>query len=271
MKTFVIAEAGINHDGDLDRAKQLALQAKECGCSAVKFQTYQTDKRVTRDNPAYDILKRCELSFEQQKELKLFCDQVGIEFFSTPFDTESLRFLVEDLGLRRIKLASFDVTNTKFLDAVNEYGKQHPVFRVIMSTGMANSLEINTALDHLKNVAYLTLLHCVSSYPTKDQDANLSAIQNLRHMVHGARTVGYSDHTRGFEVPAASVLVGATTVEKHFTLDYNGPGVDNAVSADPTMMKALVARIQLYEHMLGDGQLEMQEVERAAQVFRRTS
>ena len=271
MKTFVIAEAGINHDGDLQAAKDLVEAAKEAGCSAVKFQTYQTDKRVQKDNPAYDILKRCELTYDQQREVKEHADKVGIEFFSTPFDEESLRFLVEDLGIRRVKLASFDVTNTKFLSAVNHYGTQHPVFRVIMSTGMANSYEISQAVDKFPNVAYLTVLHCVSSYPTPPVWANLSAIKALRHMVHGPREVGYSDHTNGILVPAAAVLVGATTIEKHFTLDQRGPGVDNPVSADPKMMKEMVATIKMYEEWLGDGELGMSEVEKAAQVFRRKS
>jgi len=225
MKTFIIAEAGINHDGDLQRAKDLIEAAKESGASAVKFQTYQTDKRVTKDNPAYDILKKCELTYAQQVEMIDHADAVGIEFFSTPFDEDALDFLVNDRGLKRIKLASFDVTNLQFLKKVEKIYKDNrdldnPNIKIILSTGMANEREIEDALYILRHARYsLSLLHCVSSYPLDEKHANLGAIQTLYKIAEEYNVgtdfedaedygvVGYSDHTPGIEVPALSVFV----------------------------------------------------------------
>jgi len=269
--TFIIAEAGINHNGDLNRALALVDAAKEAGCDAVKFQTYQTDLRVDRASHIYDILKKCELSYEQTADVKWHADKVGIEFFSTPFDEHSLVFLVEDLGVRRIKLASFDVTNSQFLSQVNEYAKRYLALKVIMSVGMANAQDIDTALRCMPDVQNLTLLHCVSSYPTPDSEVNLKAIKTLRQMLNLKIEVGYSDHTNDVLIPALAVLAGATTIEKHFTLDLNGPGVDNPVSANPAMMKDLVDAVREHEVFLGDGSLDMKEIEHGATTFRRFS
>lgn len=270
-KTFVIAEAGINHEGNLQIAKDLAYAAKESGADAVKFQTYQTDKRVAKDNPAYDILKRCELSYDQQAELVEYCSEVEIEFFSTPFDSDSLNFLI-DQKVKRIKLASFDVTNTEFLRAVNGKCEANPSLNVIMSVGMANRQEVLQALDNLNKVSNLYLLHCVSSYPTPEQEAGLLAVKSLGFIGNSHITrVGYSDHTSGIRVPALAVLVGATVIEKHFTLDLNSAAVDNPVSADPSMMKEMIETIRAYEELLGDGIIAMKEIEQAATAFRRKS
>lgn len=269
--TFIIAEAGINHDGDPQRAIQLVDAAKEAGCDAIKFQTYQTDLRVDRSSHIYDILKKCELSYEQTADVKWHADKVGIEFFSTPFDEHSLAFLVEDLGVRRIKLASFDVTNSQFLMQVNEYAKRYLAMRVILSTGMANAQEIDRAIRCMPDVQQLALLHCISSYPTPDNEVNLEAIRTLRQMTNPKVEIGYSDHTTDILIPALSVLVGATTIEKHFTLDLNGPGVDNPVSADPAMMKDMVEAVREHEVFLGDGALDMRDVEHGATPFRRFS
>lgn len=270
-KTFIIAEAGINHGGNLGKAKALVEAAKECGCDAVKFQTYKTEVRTTEGSPIFDILKQCELSYEQQTELKVHADKVGIEFFSTPFDEEALFFLIERLGIRTIKLASFDVTNRKFLSAVNEYAQNLPTLRVILSTGMANYAEIDAAMKHLSNTPYLILMHCVSAYPTPEDKVNLNAIKTLRHIVHGPRRVGYSDHTNDILAPSLAVIAGATTIEKHFTLDLNDGSVDNPVSADPRMMKQMVDIIRMHETMMGDGLLDMQDIEQATTIYRRQS
>lgn len=273
MKTFVIAEAGINHDGDLQRAKDLAYAAKEAGASAVKFQSYTTEKRTFKGSAIFDVLKRCELSFEEQSELIHYCDTIGIEFFSTPFDTEQLEFLINDRGLRRIKLASFDVTNTEFLKAVNKYGENKNI-NVILSTGMSNQKEIVDALHNLDQIKKVNLLHCVSSYPTPDNEVNLGAIHSLKKLSSFSlahEDIGYSDHSTGVNIPALSVLCGAKIVEKHFILDKNGPGVDAPVSANPQELKSMVAAIKQYEDFLGDGSLKFSEVERAASEFRRTS
>lgn len=267
-KTFIVAEAGINHKGDLNLAKSLVEAAKESGCDAVKFQTYRSESRASPGSEIYDILKSCELNFEQQTDLKVHADNVGIEFFSTPFDEEMLFFLIERLGLRRIKLASFDVTNRKILSLVNEYAKNLPSLHVILSTGMANYREINIALKHLTNTSNLTLMHCVSSYPTPEENVNLSAIMTLKGILH-ERTVGYSDHTNDILAPALSVIAGAVVVEKHFTLDLDNGAVDNPVSADPVMMKEMVDVIRIHEKMMGDGLLNMQDIEEQALIFRR--
>jgi len=269
--TFIIAEAGINHNGDLEVAKNLVSAANEAGCDAIKFQTYQTELRVEKDSDIYDLLKRCELSYQETAELKMFADKTGIEFFSTPFDEHSLAFLVETLGIRRIKLASFDVTNKKFLDLVNECAKRYVSLKVILSTGMSNPAEIVDAVETLSNVQSLTLLHCVSSYPTPEKDVNLGAIRSLSYMARSPRDIGYSDHTNDILVPALAVLAGANTIEKHFTLDLNGPGVDNSVSADPEMMKDMVDAIREHERFLGDGVLEMKKIEEPTTAYRRYS
>lgn len=270
-KTFIIAEAGINHKGDLGLAKALVEAAKDSGADAIKFQTYTTEKRTYVGSPIWDILKQCELSYEQHRDLKEHADAVGIEYFSTPFDEDALKFLVEELGIRRVKVASFDVTNLKFLDAVNEYGSRYYNYKVILSTGMSNSYEIEEALKHLNYVAYLTLLHCKSSYPLADKDVNLQAIRSLKGMLSSVRSVGFSDHTKSVEIPAMAVLVGATTIEKHFTLDYDNDAVDNPVSLNPKDFRNMAGLIRRYEEILGDGHLGMDECENGAKSFRRHS
>lgn len=270
-RTLIIAEAGINHQGDLEQAKALVEAAAESGCDAIKFQTYRTELRVEKSSPIFDILKQCELTFEQQTELKVHADNVGIQFFSTPFDEESLFFLVDRLGLRMLKLASFDVTNKKFLNTVNEYAKSIPALVVIMSTGMANWSEIESAIRCLRDTQKLALLHCVSSYPTPDVQVNLNAIKTLKHLIHQQRVVGYSDHTNDILAPALAVVAGAEIIEKHFTLDLNNGAVDNPVSADPAMMKQMVDVIRLHEQMLGNGLIGMQDIEKGAVPYRRHS
>jgi len=269
-KTFIISECGINHMGDLNLAKQMVEASKECGVDAVKFQTYKTELRADPNVPVYDILKSCELTYEQQTELKLHADKVGIEFFSTPFDEEALFFLLDKLGIRRVKLASFDVTNKKFLSKINAYAKNLPALKVIMSTGMASYGDLNLALKCMPSVSHLTLLHCVSAYPTPEDQVNLSAIQTLQ-TVMGSANVGYSDHTSDILAPALAVVAGATTIEKHFTLDLNNGAVDNPVSVDPTAMKQMVEVIRLHESMMGDGLIKMQDIERSTSVYRRHS
>jgi sialic acid synthase SpsE len=285
MKTFLIAEAGINHNGDLQIAKDLATAAMGCGCSAVKFQTYDTDKRVKKGDQIYDILKKCELSYVDQEKLKIHCDNIGIEFFSTPFDKEALGFLV-DIDVKKIKIASFDITNKVFLEEIASCARQDEI-DIIMSTGMANTDEIMQALrlfwnqekDDKRNlIKYdfdVSILHCVSSYPMKEEDANLAAIPVLkdrfvdRFMAAPIVRAGYSDHSQGIDVPAAAIFFGAEVIEKHFTLDLYGNYVDNPVSADPKMMRQLVEKIEKYETYIGDGELKMSKAELAAEQYRR--
>jgi sialic acid synthase SpsE len=270
MKTFIVAEAGINHQGDPKEAKALIESAKECGCDAVKFQTYVAETRADPGTEVYDILKTCELDYEQQTELKVHADRVGIEFFSTPYDESMLFFLIDRLGLRRIKLSSFDVTNRKMLMAVNEYARNLSSLDIILSTGMANYRDIETAIRCMPNVKHLTLMHCVSAYPTPENRVNLSAIKTLKQVMLG-REIGYSDHTDDILAPALAVIAGATVIEKHFTLDLNNGAADNPVSADPEMMRQMVEVIRIHEGMLGDGLLNLQDIEKSALMYRRHS
>lgn len=267
-RTFVISECGINHLGDVEMAKRMIELSKEAGCDAVKFQTYKTDLRSSPDSNIYAILKQCELSYGQQIELKVYADSVGIEFFSTPFDEEALSFLVDKLGIRRVKLSSFDVTNRKMLAAVNEYAANLPALNVILSTGMANFVELRSALECMPNVRNLTLLHCISAYPCPQESANLNVINNLRNVVGSRAMAGYSDHTSDILVPALSVLAGATVVEKHFTLDLDNGAPDNSVSADPDMMKHMVEIIRMHEQIMGDGAITMHDVETGCLQYR---
>jgi sialic acid synthase SpsE len=271
MKTLIVAEAGVNHQGNLEQGKALVEAAKECGCNAVKFQSYVAETRADPGTDIYDVLKSCELDYEQQTELKVHADKVGIEFFSTPFDETMLFFLIERLGIRRIKLSSFDVTNKKILKAVNEYARNLRSIGVILSTGMANYKEIETAVSCLSDVPHLTLMHCVSSYPTPESRVNLSAIKTLRHVFSMVKEVGYSDHTDEILAPVLSVIAGATVVEKHFTLDLNNGAPDNPISADPEMMKQMVEVIRLHEQMIGDGLLNVQDIETQLLKYRRYS
>lgn len=270
MKTFVIAEVGINHEGSLEKAKELIAAAKDSGADAVKLQTYQTSLRVSANNQFFDLLKDCETTYEEQREMKEYADSLGIEFFSTTFDKHSTKFLIEDLGVMRIKVASFDCSNTELLNDLNEYGKRFGYLKVILSVGMSSTVEIMTAVECLKDVD-LTLLHCVSSYPTPPEQANLLGIRSLKELTCGALPVGYSDHTPDITIPSAAVLLGATTIEKHFTLDKNNSAVDNAVSADPAMFKEMVRLIRGYEAARGDGSLGLKEVEKFFTIFKRTS
>jgi sialic acid synthase SpsE len=260
-KTFIIAGAGINHNGDIGLGKQLIEAAKECGCDAIKFRTYKTDKIVDTSSPFYNTLKRCELDYDQQTELKIHADKTGIEFFSNPSDEEALFFLIDMLGNRRIKLTSFQITDTKLLGIVNEYAQNLPALKVILSTGMSTFKEVDAALKHLRNVSNITLSHCVSAYPTPDDSANLWMVSNFKYLV---KNVGYSDHTSDILVPSLAVLAGATTIEKHFTMDLKNGAPDNNVSADPEMMSQLVQIIRLHERIMGDEKLGVKSIEQAA-------
>lgn len=258
---FVIAEIGINHGGDISVARRLIDEAAAAGASAVKFQTYLTEKRVAKDNPVYGILKKCELSFEAQRELHDYAEKkVGVTFFSTPFDAESVDFL-ESIGIAFYKIASFDAVNLSLLRRVAQTGKP-----VIMSTGMANHSELDEALKVFSGVP-VVLLHCVSSYPTPPEAADIGTIRTLRERY--PHIVGYSDHTIGIEVPALAIAAGAEVIEKHFTLDSTQPGPDHSLSADPKTFRRMVEKIHEVERIRGGGQLRRREVEAGAVVYRR--
>lgn len=260
--TFVIAEVGINHDGDFDTAMWLVEAAAKAGADAVKLQTYTTEKRVPKDSPVYDILKRCELSYRDQEKLFDAGRALGLEMFSTPFDDEAVAFL-DDAGCRLFKVASFDSVNRALLRAIAATGKP-----VILSTGMTDAAELEAALAILP-ADKTAVLHCVSSYPLAPENADLAAIRTLHEMHNGP--VGYSDHTTGIEVPVLAVAGGATVIEKHFTLDTNADGPDHALSADPQTMAELVSGIRRVETILGEPALRQRDAESGIVPFRRPS
>lgn len=262
-KTFIIAEAGINHNGSLDLAIKMVKEAKKAGASAIKFQTYVTEKRVAKDSQIFEILKKCELAREKQKKIKDYADKIGIIFFSTPFDEESLDFLVR-LKVKLIKISSFDIVNEKLIDKASSYK-----IPLIISRGMANSKEINEAIKICKkNEAEYALLHCVSAYPAPKEDVNLKAIKSLQAY---NCPIGYSDHTLDIDASVYAVAVGACIIEKHFTLDRKMVGPDHKLSTNPEELAVLCKKIRELEIMLGRGKIISLPVEAQTRVYRRPS
>ncbi len=263
MKTLVIAEAGVNHNGSLDRACELVVQAAAAGADLVKFQSFITHKSIARTAPKasyqldatdpsesqYDMVRKLELSAADHQVLLDCCRQHGIGFFSTAFDTDSFDLLLS-LGLDRVKIPSGEITNLPFLRYL-----ARPGLPVILSTGMANLGDIEEAIGVLERAGLrrdqITLLHCNTEYPTPMQDVNLRAMVNLG-TAFGV-PIGYSDHTQGIEIPIAAVALGATVIEKHFTLDRNLPGPDHQASLEPAELRAMVRAIRNIEVALGDG------------------
>lgn len=264
LPTFVVAEVGINHGGNVEIAKRLIAAAAKSGAEAVKFQTYRTEKRVTRDSPIFDILKKCELGEAAHRELARTARDAGIHFFSTPFDPESVE-LLESLDVPAYKIASFDIVNLSLIRSAAAKGRP-----LIVSRGMASAVEIDRAIEVMDTArAGYVLLHCVSAYPLKPEDANLRTIATLKRRY--ACPVGYSDHTIGVEVPVLAVAAGACAIEKHFTLDRNTPGPDHALSADPKDLATMVQRIRALEPILGLGEIRRLEAEQAIVPYRRPS
>ena len=263
-KTYVIAEIGINHNGDLNTAKKLIDSAVESGVDAVKFQTYLTEKRAPKGNQEiFDILKKCELPFDAFGELKEHSDQYDVDFFSTPFDEESVDCLI-DIGVKTHKVASFDTVNHKLLRYISDKAET-----VVMSTGMSSILEVREAYDILKeNIKDIVLLHCISSYPTTEEDANLNVIKRLQKEFPTC-IIGQSDHTNGIQVPSIAVCSGARVIEKHFKLDDDC--VDAPVSIDKNQMSAMISDFKKLNKMFGDGMMGLTESQKSAEIFRRHS
>lgn len=261
--TLVIAEGGVNHNGDLDLARQLVDVAADAGADLVKFQTFSADRLATRDarKAAYQsdatgagesqhaMLKRLELSDDDHVALIAHCQARGIGFFSTGFDIPCVDLLVR-LGADRFKVPSGEITNLPYLRHVGAYGKP-----VILSTGMATLGEIEAAIDVLQTAGtprnQITVLHCNTDYPTPAEQVNLRAMQHIGQ-AFGVQ-VGYSDHTNGIEVAIAAVALGASVIEKHFTVDRKLPGPDHQASLEPAELKAMVTAIRNIERALGDG------------------
>jgi N,N'-diacetyllegionaminate synthase len=263
MKVFIIAEVGVNHNGSLELAKKLVDVAKDCGADAVKFQSFKAATLVTKtaqqaeyqttntdkQESQFDMLKRLELSEQDHHELVEYCHKNQIEFMSTPFDLQSIQFL-NGLGVERFKIPSGEITNYPYLKMVGAYNKE-----IVLSTGMATLSDIEAALNLLIDSGAdkdkITILHATTDYPTQMQDVNLMAMQTIAQSFKVK--VGYSDHTPGIEVPTAAVALGATIIEKHFTLDRNLPGPDHKASLEPEELKAMVKSIRNIEIALGDG------------------
>jgi N,N'-diacetyllegionaminate synthase len=261
--TLVIAEAGVNHNGNLDLARQLVDIATDAGADLVKFQTFNADRLATLDahKAAYQadatgagetqhaMLKRLELSEEDHIALIAHCRVRGIGFFSTGFDIDCVDLLVR-LGADRFKVPSGEITNLPYLRHVGAFGRP-----VILSTGMATLGEIEAAIDVLQAAgtvrSQITVLHCTTDYPTPAEHVNLRAMQHISQALGVA--VGYSDHTNGIEVAIAAVALGATVIEKHFTLDRKLPGPDHQASLEASELKAMVAGIRNIERAIGDG------------------
>ncbi|MDO8319251.1 N-acetylneuraminate synthase [Rhodoferax sp.] len=262
-RTLIIAEAGVNHNGDLGLAKRLIDAAAEAGADLVKFQTFNASRLVTRGakkaayqtqttdgkESQHDMLQRLELTEAMHRELIAHCAARSIGFFSTGFDIESIDLLL-GLGQDHFKIPSGEITNLPYLRHIGQLGK-----KTILSTGMATLGEIEAAIDVLEQAGTprtsITVLHCTTEYPTPMAEVNLRAMQSIQAAFGVA--VGYSDHTQGIEVAIAAVAMGATVIEKHFTLDRTLPGPDHQASLEPAELKAMVVAIRNIEAALGDG------------------
>jgi N,N'-diacetyllegionaminate synthase len=265
-KTYVIAEIGINHGGDLDLAKRMIDSASKTGCDAVKFQTYLTEQRAPKGNQeVFDILKKCELPFSDFEILKNHSQNYGLDFFSTPFDRESVECL-ESIDVDLYKVASFDVVNKQLLRELVKTGKP-----IIMSVGMANLEEIREAHAVIKTTSNnLAILHCVSAYPTDEKDANLGAILKLQQEFPDC-VIGQSDHTSGIKVPLYAVAAGAQIIEKHYKFDEAIDCIDAPVSITEVQMSEMVNEIRNIENILGKISIYLSEVEKDTIAFRRFS
>lgn len=262
MNVYIIAEAGVNHNGSLKLAKEMVIKARESGADAIKFQTFKSERVVSSlaekaayqikntrnaDESQLEMVKKLELSFDDFRELQAFSKEKGIQFLSTPFDLESIDFL-NQLEMPFWKLPSGEVTNYPYLVKIAQTHKD-----IVMSTGMCTLDEISEALAVLREngAGKIFLLHCNTEYPTPMEDVNLKAMETLKKEFN--TPIGYSDHTKGIEVPIAAVAVGAAIIEKHFTLDRNMEGPDHKASLEPSELKVMVQAIRNIEKAIGTG------------------
>ena len=259
-RVLIIVEAGVNHNGDVGIAKKLVDEAKQCGADVVKFQTFNPNKLASKhavmanyqkenlgvEESQKSMLEKLTLKLDEYIELAEYCKEIGIQFLSTPFEIDSIRFLnkLQDMW----KIPSGEITNYPYLVEIARTGKD-----VILSTGMSTLNEVEAAVTLLRKYksGEITLLHCTTNYPTPMADVNLRAMLTLRD--HCGCPIGYSDHTRGIEVPIAAVAMGATVIEKHFTLDRNMEGPDHKARLEPGELAAMVMAIRNIEEAMGDG------------------
>ncbi len=268
MRTIIIAEAGVNHNGEIQLAKQLIDVAAQAGADYIKFQTWKSESVISKfapkaeyqkhdsidDESMLEMEKKLELSYDAFIVLKGYCKKKGIGFLSTPFDIESVHFLAS-LNLDLVKIPSGEITNLPFLEEVAKHD-----WKIILSTGMSELSEIEAAIQILGDPGRLTLLQCNTQYPTPYHDINLMAMTTLRNKF--AMPVGISDHSLGIEVPIAAVALGAVIVEKHFTLDRGMIGPDHKASIEPNELVAMVRSIRNIEQAMGDGKKSVTESER---------
>ena len=270
MSVLIIAEAGVNHNGSLDLALKMVDEAKRAGADIVKFQTAIPEKVISKyaDKAEYqkkttgneesqlEMCKRIHLKLSDYDIIKKYCEEVGIEFLSTPFDLESIDYL-EKLGMRLWKIPSGEITNLPYLIKIAKTGKP-----VIMSTGMAELNEVEEAVNVLKEngAGEITLLHCTTEYPAPFESVNLRAMNTLREKF--GTEAGYSDHTVGFEAAVAAAVLGASVIEKHFTLNHNMEGPDHKASLEPEELEIMINNIRLIEKALGDGVKRPAEAEK---------
>jgi len=266
-KTVIIAEAGVNHNGDIRLAKKLIDAAADAGVDYVKFQTFKSTKLVSKNaekatyqkentsnasESQLDMLMRLELSEEDHYELLNYCKSKDIKFLSTGFDLDSINFL-NNFGIDVFKVPSGEITNLPYLRLIGSLGKP-----IIISTGMADINEVEDALNVILESGIkkseITILHCNTEYPTPMEDVNLMAMLTIKNKF--GVNIGYSDHTLGIEIPTAAVALGATVIEKHFTLDKNMEGPDHKASLEPDELKAMVSAIRNIEVALGHGRKE---------------
>lgn len=260
---FIIAEAGVNHNGDLGLAMKLVDAAADAGADAVKFQTFKAEQLVSKNTPKADyqkettgteesqleMIQRLELAESDHHKLMAHCRQKGIQFLSTPFDMQSID-LLDQLELPVFKIPSGEITNLPYLRKIGGMAK-----KIILSTGMSTMEEVRSSLDILvaagSEKGDITILHANTEYPTPYQDVNLNAMQTMASEL--GVNVGYSDHTPGIEIPVAAVALGATVIEKHFTLSRDMEGPDHKASLEPAELKAMVQSIRNIESAMGDG------------------
>ncbi len=269
MRTLIIAEAGVNHNGDLELAKKLIEKAAWAGADIVKFQSFKAEKLVSKfaekaeyqkettgqAETQFQMIKKLELDYTRHQELIEHCKKNNIMFLSSPFDLESID-LLKSLGINIWKIPSGEITNYPYLQKIANFKE-----KVILSTGMSNLGEIEYALNIFKNngVEDITILHCNTEYPTPIKDVNLNAMLTIENAFKVS--IGYSDHTLGIEIPIAAVAMGAKVIEKHFTLDKTMEGPDHRASLEPTELKAMVDAIRNIEVALGSGIKEPSESE----------
>ena len=259
---FIIAEAGINHNGSFKTAIKLAEAAKKAGANAIKFQTYKTERRVKKNNPAFDVLKKCELNYKEFVKIKDYCDHIGIEFFSTPFDKEAVDFLSK-IKVKKYKISSFDISNYELINKILEKKKF-----TIISTGMASLQEIKKVnmIFNKKKINHC-ILHCISSYPNIEENSYLANIRFLKDKLNVE--IGLSDHTPDINTSKIAYLMGVKIIEKHFKLSKTHRCIDSPVSITPEQLNSLRNSLNNYAKIIGKPKFGIKNIEKPARIFKR--